>query len=275
MRVLVLGDIHGRTRWASHAADIAVREGIDTIIQVGDLGVWPGGEARSLWNGLDKRLSRLGVTMLVAPGNHEDYDQIDALVPRDDGWLPFRNHVLLAPRGHRTTLGGRSVLWLGGAGSVDRSPRIASDTWANERYKRYGSSKRQHSWWPQEEISTGDVEHSIEGGHADIMVCHDAPYPVQRIEYRIRGDGGFRRDDLEYSKVSRGRLTEVVTAVKPDLLMHGHFHFPVDDIFKQPFVDHAVRVFGLAAEGAHGSLAVLDLDTLAVEHPPVVGRQPS
>ena len=28
-----------------------------------------------------------GITMLVAPGNHDDYDYIDRMTPREDGWL--------------------------------------------------------------------------------------------------------------------------------------------------------------------------------------------
>jgi len=265
MRVLVLGDIHGRTMYANHAADIAVRVGVDTIIQVGDLGIWPGGRARDLFDKLDARLGRLGISMLVAPGNHEDYDQIDALTPREDGWLPFRDHILLAPRGFRTTLGGRSVLWLGGAGSVDRSPRIASDAHANERFATYGSRKRQHTWWPQEALTDVDVERAIAGGHADIMICHDAPENVRAIDARIVGNPhGFNRSDIAYANESRARLTRAVKAVQPDLLVHGHFHFVVDDTFKIPFVEHETRVIGLAADGAAGSIAILDCLALTV-----------
>lgn len=53
--------------------------------------------------------------------------QIEALEPRDDGWLPFRPNMLIVPRGYRTEMGGHSFVWLGGAASVDRKPRLIAD----------------------------------------------------------------------------------------------------------------------------------------------------
>src|SRR5680860_409997 len=97
MKVGLLGDMHGTEFWLNRAIDEVTAAGLDTIIQVGDLGVWPGNVAAAKWDRINKRLRLKGITVLCAPGNHEDYDQIEALEPRDDGWLPFRNNILLAP----------------------------------------------------------------------------------------------------------------------------------------------------------------------------------
>lgn len=270
-----MGDVHGSEHHILNGLTTFHKKSIDTIIQVGDLGVWPGRGAAESWDRVEAALAANGQTMFVAPGNHEDYDQIDALVPRADGWLPFRDHILLAPRGHRSELGGRSVVWLGGAGSVDRGARIADDRIANHVKSRYGSSSRQKTWWSQEEITDADVERTIAGGGADIMVCHDAPRPVKTIEdYVESAASGFSAIDVEYAAVSRGRLTEAVKEVAPQLLLHGHWHFNVDDIFKVPFQEHVVRIVGLHRQGHHGNLAVLDTATLDVEIAPGARRHP-
>lgn len=90
MKVALLGDTHGNEKWVLHALDLFASAGLSTIIQVGDLGVWPGRFAGKMWSRIDAAVSERGQTMLVAPGNHEDYDVIDALEPNGDGWLRFR-----------------------------------------------------------------------------------------------------------------------------------------------------------------------------------------
>ncbi|WP_062384533.1 metallophosphoesterase family protein [Demequina iriomotensis] len=250
MKVALLGDTHGNEEWIRHALEEFATAGLDTIIQVGDLGVWPGPAAGKMWNKIDELLARNGQTMYVAPGNHEDYDRIDRLEARDDGWLRFRHHILLAPRGHRTELGGRTLVWLGGAASVDRG------------WRRYLESMTgQKTWWHQEEITAADVEAAAAGGHADIMVAHEAPHGVPSIERQIAGNpGGFAREDLMYAHYVRRAFTDAFEAVRPGLLLHGHYHLPVDELVE--FDGFRTRVFGLSLDGDPLSLGVLDLDTL-------------
>ncbi|NYI40144.1 metallophosphoesterase family protein [Demequina lutea] len=266
MMPLLVGDTHGSSRWIARAIDTAGWSGNSAIIHVGDLGIWPGGRSTQTWETAEERLAESNVTMYVAPGNHEDYDQIEALTPRDDGWLPFREHILLAPRGHRTEWWGRSILWLGGAGSVDRTWRVRSDAIDNRKYEACGSSKRVKSWWPQEALTDEDVERAIAGGHADVMICHDAPIGVQAIDDRLAGNPhACKAVDIAYAEESRRRLTQVVAAVQPEILIHGHFHFRVEDTFKVPFVEHETRVYGLGADGSEDALGILDLEEMSVE----------
>ncbi|WP_062312765.1 metallophosphoesterase family protein [Demequina rhizosphaerae] len=250
MKVGLLGDTHGNEAWIRHALDEFAKAGLDTIIQVGDLGVWSGPFAGKMWNRIDELLASHSQTMFVAPGNHEDYDRIDRLKSRDDGWLRFRHRILLAPRGHRTELGGRTFVWLGGAGSVDRS------------WRRYLESRTgQKTWWHQEEITFADVDATAAGGHAEVMVAHDAPHGVPSIERQLAGNPhDFYRDDLHYAYQVRSRFTEAFEAVNPRLLLHGHYHFAVDELVE--FDGFRSHVFGLSLDGDPLSLGVLDLDTL-------------
>ena len=250
MKVGLLGDTHGNEAWIRHALDEFATAGLDTIIQVGDLGVWPGARSAKMWNSIDELLARNGQTMYVAPGNHEDYDRIDRLKARKDGWLRFRHRILLAPRGHRTEMRGRNFVWLGGAASVDRGWR---------RYLQFMTGEV--SWWHQEEITFADVETTRAGGHADVMVAHDAPHGVPSIERQLAGNpGGFAREDLLYAYATRSRFTEAFEAVRPSLLLHGHYHIPVDE--RVDFDGFSTHVFGLSLDGDPLSLGVLDLETL-------------
>ncbi|MDN4478644.1 metallophosphoesterase [Demequina sp. SYSU T00039] len=249
MKVALLGDTHGNEAWIHYALEVFADAGLDTIIQVGDLGVWPGTEASRKWNRIQTTLEEHGQTMYVAPGNHEDYDQVSRLKRRDDGWLLFRDRILLAPRGHRTEMGGRTLVWTGGAASVDRAYRHYRQTITGMR-----------TWWPQEEISDADVQATTSGGHADIMVTHDAPNGVPSIAARIAGNPGFTLSDLLYADEVRARLTEAFKAVQPALLLHGHYHFSVDE--QVAFDGFSTRVFGLAGDEDPMSLGVLDLESL-------------
>lgn len=250
MRIGLLGDTHGNHPWIKYAVREFHARGITTVIQVGDLGVSRGVRESRRWDRTDRYLRAYGITMLVAPGNHEDYDLIDSLSPGHDGWLRFRSNILLAPRGLRTTMGGRSFVWLGGAGSVDRTLRLAWEN--NADAPRY--------WWPQEAITDDDVARAVAGGPAEVIVAHEAPTRVQTISSRLRGTGGFSRDDIEYADQVRAKFMEAFIAVEPTLALHGHYHFTVNET-----VDYgafATHVFGLACDGQPFSTGVLDLDTL-------------
>jgi len=261
MRIGLLGDVHGERAWMSRALDVLLASEIDAIWQLGDLGVWPSGESQKDWDKVSRRLERAGVSMFVAPGNHEDYDQIDALTPREDGWLLYRDQILLAPRGHRTEVAGLTVLWLGGAGSIDRSCRLADMAARQRERDKYRSSRPVvKTWWEQEYVTEADVERCIAGGPADIMVCHDAPHPVAGIEL---AQDGANTEDLRLAEESTGRLTRVVAEVQPRLLLHGHHHIRVDSTYET--TGTSTRVCGFARDGMNEALGILTIPTLEVE----------
>ena len=261
MKVGLLGDVHGTEFWLNRAIDRFEADGLDTVIQVGDLGVWPGNVASAKWDRINKRLRLAGITILCAPGNHEDYDQIDALVPRGDGWLEFRGNILLAPRGLRTEMEGRTFVWLGGAGSVDRKERLMRDSGFNRQREHYGSPTRRKTWWEQEAITDADVARVAAGGHADVMVAHDAPTRVQTIASRLRNNpAGFSRHDIEYAGQARAKFMEAFMAVEPTLALHGHYHFAVNE--SVDYGTFTTHVFGLANDGQPYSTGELDLSTL-------------
>lgn len=247
MRIGLLGDLHGNKQWAHYALNKFRRDGIDLIVQLGDFGIWPKG--KSFVNGVQRDLEFYEQTMIVVPGNHEDYDQIEKIPVEEDGFQRLRERILLAPRGHRFELGGRSVVALGGAPSVDRTARQRS---------------RSKVWWKQEAITAAEAQRTIDGGEADIMFTHDAPNGVHTIDMNIaHNPHGFLLQDLHYAAEGRALLTGVVEAVRPRLLAHGHYHFPV---FEEVFLDgQSCQIVGLNKDATNFSLGALDTDQLAAE----------
>ncbi|WP_084130651.1 metallophosphoesterase [Demequina sp. NBRC 110055] len=252
----LLGDVHGNLPWLRHAIGHFQDRGIATIVQVGDLGVGMNPRVSTDWDYIGQFMSDNGMQMLVAPGNHENYDLIASLKPRADGWLPFRDSILLAPRGHRTEHDGRSFVWLGGAASIDR-------LWRTKHHREWGAPM---SWWPGEAITDPDVDTTIAGGRADVMISHEAPYPVESIERRL-SPGVFPALDEAYAREVRERFTRAVAAVKPSLLIHGHYHHVVTDVWEDPHTGHTVNIAGLGMDmDILGAAATLDTDTLNVEY---------
>lgn len=251
------GDWHGDTRWAIHALERFAALGVRTIHQLGDFGFWPGRAGTAYAGAVSTAAQRLGLTLAVTPGNHEDYSLLAALDAADRGdalgavGYPYEDIAVL-PRGHRWThdSGGiaRTFVSLGGAASVDLDNRVPG-----------------LSWWPAEAISDRDVARVAAGGHAEVMLCHDSPDPGTPAVARILAGNplGWPLDALRYAASIRSRLTQAVGAVRPDLLVHGHYH--VWDHAPVAWPDGGeTEVVSLDCERTPGNLAVLDLATLTV-----------
>lgn len=256
MKIGFIGDTHGNDWVVQVALDNFRKEGITDIVQVGDFGFWPGKPGQQFLAQVNTHLAKNGQILYVTPGNHEDYTFLKYLHTREDGWQEAREHILVAPRGHRWEWDGVSFVSLGGAPSVDRG-------WRLDFQRKQGHPV----WWKEEDITREDMDRTIEGGYADVMIAHDAPFGVPAIERGIQGNpNNFRQEDLEYADEGRNKMREVVDVVRPKLFFHGHYHWKVDDkleIFNEDTgLDDVVHILGLAADGTPMSWGRLDLDTL-------------
>lgn len=247
----LLGDTHGSTRVIEASLDTFKKQDVTKIIQVGDFGFWPGKPGQQFLTQVNTHLAKNGQTLYVTPGNHEDYAFLKHLRTREDGWQEAREHILVAPRGHRWEWDGVSFVSLGGAPSVDRGWRLDF-----QRKKGYPV------WWKEEDITREDMDKTISGGHADIMIAHDAPFGVSGVERGIAGNPfNFTEEDLRYGYEGRCKMREVVDVVRPKLFFHGHYHFKVDDTLEFESGDRT-KILGLAADGAPMSWGIMDLTSM-------------
>ncbi|TFD94016.1 metallophosphatase family protein [Cryobacterium lactosi] len=243
--VAVAGDWHGNVGWVQTALPFLRRAvpGLKTVLHVGDFGFWPERRGQGFAETVSYWAKAAGVRVLVTPGNHEWWAELDARFAATPGQpVQIGEQVCMLPRGHRFTLAGRSFASFGGAASLDRDDRVPLK-----------------EWWASEVATEDEVTAAIAGGPAEVLLTHEAvdggPELVERI---LRGNPlGWDDNALAYSALSRDRVTRVYHALHPQVLAHGHLHVKAELSH-----DDGRRIYSLAADGDAGNLAVLSLDNL-------------
>lgn len=240
-RVLIAGDWHGNGHWATGVIDYASTRRCDVIVHVGDFGFWRDVPDTQVYlDEVHQALEYTGLRLLWVDGNHEDHERLNALdIDPISGLRFITSRIAHVPRGFRWVWHGQTWLGLGGAHSIDRAQR-----------------KEGISWWPEERLTLNDINLAIEGGRADIMICHDCPDRVS-----IPGlSGRWPLRDLAMSEESRRLLGTVVDAVRPHWLFHGHYHrrYAGERIAADGW---RTEIVGLSedATSANGNTLVLDL----------------
>jgi hypothetical protein len=245
-RVAFAGDWHANTRWGVAAIQYAAERGAEVIVQLGDFGY----EYRAAFlDGLDRALGRTGLRLFFVDGNHEDFPVLLRYPVRSNGLRQLASRIWHLPRGFRWIWGGLRWLALGGAHSVDRPWREPGV-----------------SWWREEELTDDDVERATAGGPADIMVAHDCPAGVP-IPGLADSAHLWPAEELVAAEAHRARVRQVVDAVRPRTIWHGHFHrryATSADLGYGP-----VSVAGLDCDGStlDRNVAVVALDDVAVPTP--------
>jgi len=256
-RVGLAGDWHGASSWAATAIARVAAAGIDRLYHVGDFGVWPGEHGRAYRDAVSNALVEHGVELWVTPGNHEDWDQVDALFEQyGDAPAPYAPGIWLLPRGYRWTDGGRSFVSLGGAPTLSFESRTVGV-----------------DFWPNEELTDEHVDHAIAGGHAEVMITHDAPEGATKevADTIATNPFGFSERAREYARVGRERMTRAFLGIRPRFLAHGHYHVTaeLEQEYRTGTPDaFTCRVVALDREARPGNLRILDLDTLTVAELP-------
>ena len=224
------GDWHANTRWAKTAVRYAADEGADVVVQLGDFGY---SFTAEFVRGLDRTLEATELSVLFVDGNHEDFSTLLRYPIRDNGLRQVSERIWHLPRGFRWNWGGVSFLAVGGAHSVDRP------------WREPGTS-----WWPQETLTTEDIERAVAGGQADVLLTHDCPagVPVPRLDESAHL---WPAEELIAAEGHRARLRTVVDGVRPRMLWHGHYH----------------RRYSALADFGYGTVDVqgLDCDATSIE----------
>lgn len=247
-RVAVCGDWHGNLAWVRTLARALplLAPDVTTILQLGDWWMNPSDQDDAF---TDSNID----TVLVTLGNHEPWDRVTPLLDANPGssvrvsamtWLLSRPAYL--------TIGGRRVLSLGGATSVDKAWR-----------------KPGVSWWPDEDITDAHVKAAIMGAAndepADLMLTHETPdrTPVNAVRAILRENPmGFPNSALLDSLNSRSRVGKAWAMNHPELLIHGHMHAPGGGQ-----TDDGRRVASMGQDNQQGNLGILDMRTLRMETP--------
>ena len=257
-RVGILGDTHGNLAAARFMLWSMHKMGITSVIQVGDFGLYTDNNGMKFARKVSDLCVMWGIELWVVPGNHENHRVINELLGEDrTARKEYRPNVYVLPRGYRWEWDGMSFLALGGAPSVDRITRLAWETG-----RKPGNANKY--WYAEEQITDADVDYTVSGGYADVMIGHDAPHGIQGIERVIRGNPhGFHVADLLYAEEGRLRMTEAFRGVAPEFFFHGHYHTPVNENIQRPGGEYGdiTHVIGLDCEFNNYSMATIDTET--------------
>lgn len=245
-KVMFLGDAHGNKRWLEsrfYAASIAKA---DVILQLGDLGVgFPLQEnEKPLLYHIEKWADKYDIPFYFVDGNHDNHVEIwNNADVEDNGLHRVSEHVFYIPRGLVFELADTTFLGLGGAYSIDKDWRLAA--------MKAGSGDL---WWPTETINDHNVETALkqaEGKDIDIMVTHEAPWNVFQVLGKEQM--GFRlkeKHDMA-SRQQQQQIYKVVKAVRPRVLLHGHWHHRYNKVLDFYGEGLPVNVIGLGCDADH------------------------
>ena len=245
-RIGVAGDWHGNTPWATRAIAKMSRlmpdSGPRIIVHLGDFGIWPGPAGQEYFSRIRSALAAAAAELWFVDGNHEDFSQLGALRPGPDGREQVTERIWHLPRGHRWRWGERDWLARGGAVSLDRADRTPGT-----------------SWWPEEQISPAQAAAVMEAGPADVMVTHDCPAGVEHTFPPL--PSWWSAADLRRNNAHQSMLREIVLAVRPRWLMHGHLH--IDYQRRVDLGGGPLEIAGLDRDGApRGNWAILDVASM-------------
>lgn len=256
--VPVFGDWHGDVEWAKACVRWLSEEGYTRALHVGDFAIGFNNN-RQYTKPLNYLCQQLGIKLYITPGNHENYDVINALPllteGEDAGWQQLASNLLVAPRGLRWSWRDVSFVSLGGGNSIDHRLRTQG-----------------RDWWREEQITMGDIMNIEAGGKADVMITHVAP---NAAEYDL--DGSYwRPEDVRYSDESRTVMDLALAAVQPKLFFHGHYHvYKEQDATVQAedgnkFTTHFVSLGMNKQEYNAVVLDLIGLSLTAIKHPIVL-----
>lgn len=227
--IMVCGDVHGNTSHMEHLIAVARRNSITKMIQVGDSGFIL--KNTNAIQHLSNRLTTEGIDLWVLLGNHENYDlwRSDFECTPDDVEiktpLPRIHHI---PRGAVFKLEDIRFMGFGGAVSVDADSRVKYIT-----------------WWPEEVITEKQVFRVVDNPtKVDVLLTHDMPEcPSKMVEWLKACDETIPTRMAAASRCSREGLRLVFDAVNPELVIHGHYHYPYTDMLA------GKKIIGLDRDG--------------------------
>ena len=197
MNIYILGDIHGNFDELQY---FIYKNTPDIIIQCGDLGIFPYSDG--LYGILYKKQYKFNIPvgstkMYFCPGNHEDWDYLDSLTNNEI----FPN-VFYMKKGSILTINNKTILFMGGADSVDKKERTIK-----------------LDWFPQEIITEKDIYENIPDVKIDVVISHTCPEIVFPIV-----NNKFFGSCTKYNDPSRLALDYIFETYRPKEWYFGHFH---------------------------------------------------
>ena len=239
MRILVIGDTHGNTKFlCDYLYPIACNIGAGAIVQLGDFGYWEQApEGVQFLDDVAGAAHHFEIPLYWLHGNHDKHSMIAGRYTGRtvDGFIAVRPRVNYIPQGFCWTWAGVSMRAFGGAYSVDKQWRLDEEA---KRYKKlsYKEGKRRAVglepksipptagtlWFPEEQMTDAEFAELLaaDSDRKDIVFSHDKP----------RGSNpGLELKNEPECLPNQDRLQRALCIHKQKLWLHGHLHHRYTD----------------------------------------------
>lgn len=163
-------------------------------------------------NKFKEYLKKYNVKMFCIRGNHEErpenistYKEINMFGGKVYIEEDYPN-LIFAKDGEEYNIGGKSVLVIGGAFSVDKEYRLM-----------YG-----YKWFKDEQLTKEEMDiiyNKVKGKHYDLILTHTCPYKYEPVEVFLSG--------IDQSKVDKSMeffLDKIADSVEYNKWYCGHYH---------------------------------------------------
>lgn len=204
MTLRYAGDTHGLNNHIRGIISSADDVGINTVIQVGDFGVFVPSSCALHKMIRNRAENGWTVKIITCFGNHDNWDlyyELCALYPDEDLLeIVPGSGVYVVRRGSVIDIDGVSHLFLGGAQSIDRHQR-----------------KEGSSWWSREEPNKQELDRFFESWEThkpDTIVTHEAPL-------RVPFDRSLRNSNTTVRMLD---MAIKLSGHKPKRWYFGHHH---------------------------------------------------
>lgn len=221
--IALIGDIHGNFKFLrTKVAELAKEHGEIPIIQVGDFGYWAV---------LKEKYLAPPSSVLFIDGNHDDCKALIGLPPAE--WekpVELWENAIYVPRATVMVVDGLTVLFMGGAKSVDRRARnkdVGFNSWSEEEVIR-----------PRDHLK---ALLAIKGKKIDLMVTHTPPQWM--VDKHFLGGQLEFGHGLDWRDPSAQYVEDLWKAADCPPLYCGHMH--------QSVTDGVCRILGIQETVVH------------------------
>lgn len=208
MRIIVIGDQHKDINNLKKILEYCYFNDLaDCYIQVGDLGLVD--DFEQFLDELNWQLKIQSKDFYFIEGNHDNHKFLRANIKDKYKPVKLKSHIYYLPRGSVLTFKNSKWFFCGGGYSLNR--------YLLEKNKNY---------WPEETITRQEVDdiknYYKELNNIDYFISHDTiePFVKKLSSEPLWVNKIIHKKDF----IHRSNLAELVNFVKPNNIIHGHFH---------------------------------------------------
>lgn len=226
--VVVSGDIHGGFAQIVNKAAVAydIRDAL--LIVAGDCGFGfeRKGYYKTVYQKCEKHLNKNNMHVAFVRGNHDNPHYFNAGIIRESRWMTIPDYSVIEA-------GGKNILCIGGATSVDRQLRLNGYPPGGAHHYHGDERLKPAAFWFDErphydEASLNAICEGCE--HIDTVVTHTSPSFCELISQD--GIMGFAKkdegliQDIREERNTMDRIWEHLNKAgkKPSDWLYGHFH---------------------------------------------------